>query len=190
MPLLILDLGGVLFDIEFEKTRQAMLTLPGYNGTPLTFGVEQQSDVFVAYDRGDITTAEFRIALRERYGYTCADHELDRAWCAILERGLYDDATERVRQFATQFNASRTVIFSNISELHHLDSATRCRPVFDMVDNVYLSYKIRLRKPDPEAFRYVCRNEGYDPAQTILVDDSRANCEAASALGISVLQWR
>lgn len=189
MSLLILDLGGVLFDIEFEQTRQALLALPGYNGTPLTFGVEQQSDVFVAYDRGDITTAEFRTSLRSMYGFTCSDQDLDRAWCAILHRGLFADALDRVARFKTRFNASRTVILSNISELHHLDSAQRCAPVFSAVDNVYLSYVMRLRKPDPNAFTFVCEREGFSPSAAVLVDDSSANCLAASALGIHTLWW-
>ncbi|MEY2720427.1 MAG: hypothetical protein RLZZ273_1793 [Bacteroidota bacterium] len=189
MPLLILDLGGVLFNIDFEETRRAMITLPGYNGNPLTFGVEQQSDVFVAYDRGDISTPDFRLELRSLFGFTCADDELDRAWCAILDKGLYADATNRVQRFKDQFEATRTVILSNISELHHLDSAERCTPVFEAVDKVYLSYQMHLRKPDPQAFMYVCEREGYAAKNTVLVDDSLSNCTSASALGITTLHW-
>lgn len=190
MSLLILDLGGVLYDIDFERTRRAMLDLPGYNGAPIEFGVESQSDVFIAYDRGDISTSEFRGALRGLYGFTCSNDELDRAWCAILERGLFADATERVRGFERHYNVSRTVILSNISELHYLDSAERCKPVFDLVDESYFSYLIRLRKPDPQAFLYVCAQQGYSPSETTLVDDSRSNCDAAQALGISVCWWQ
>lgn len=185
MSLLILDLGGVLFNIDFERTRDAFRQLPGYNGAPIQFGVEQQSDVFVAYDRGDITTAEFRASLRALYGFTCTDLEIDRAWCAILDKGLFPDATQRVETFKSMFNPTRTVILSNISELHHLDSVERCEPVFAMVDAVYLSYQMRLRKPDPNAFLYVCEREGYLPTQTALVDDSVANCMAASGVGVT-----
>lgn len=190
MSLLILDLGGVLFDIEFERTRQALLALPGYNGTPIDFGVEQQSEIFVSYDRGDISTTEFRLGLRSLYGFTCDDSALDRAWCSILDKGLYHDACQRVEQFKQMFKAERTVILSNISELHHHDSEVRCKPVFDLVDTVYLSYVIRLRKPDPKAFQYVCEAEGYRPERAVLVDDSASNCRAAEELGMTVLQWQ
>lgn len=190
MSLLVLDLGGVLFDIEFERTRQALLALPGYNGASIDFGVELQSDIFVAYDRGDISTAEFRAGLRSLYGFTCDDNTLDRAWCAILDKGLYGDAIERVQRFKSTYSAERTVILSNISELHHLDSAERCKPVFELVDTVYLSYVIRLRKPDPKAFQHVCEAEGYRPDHTVLIDDSTSNCRAAEQLGIAVLHWQ
>lgn len=185
MSLLILDLGGVLFNIDFERTLDAFRNLPGYNGSPIMFGVEQQSDVFVSYDRGDIATSEFRSALRMLYGFSCPDFELDRAWCAILDKGLFPDAIERVSTFKSMFNPSRTVILSNISELHHVDSADRCKPVFDLVDAVYMSYQIRLRKPDPRAFEYVCNHEGFLLTQTFLVDDSEANCIVATSIGVT-----
>jgi putative hydrolase of the HAD superfamily len=188
--LTILDLGGVLFNIDFERTRTAFRACEGYNGTPILFGVEDQDPLFVAYDRGDVSTAAFRDALRERYGFTCSDGEIDRAWNAILDAGLFPFAPDLVRSIRTRYcqgAGDRLVIFSNISELHHLNAQERCRPVFDRVDHVYLSYVERVRKPDPEAFLHVCRAEGFAPQHTRLIDDSRANCAAAAALGIDVI---
>ena len=187
--LLIIDLGGVLFDIDFEKTRAAMMGLDGYNGTPISFGVEQQDDVFVAYDRGDVSTADFRLALRDRYGFSCSDEDIDRAWCAILDKGLFPFAQDEVRRLKSTYASSpgsTTVILSNISELHYLDCEERCRPVFEMVDRVYLSYVIRRRKPDPAAFLHVIEAEGFTPSQAVLVDDSRANCDSAATLGLRI----
>lgn len=188
--LLIIDLGGVLFDIDFEKTRSALMTLEGYNGKPLTFGIEEQQEIFVEYDRGTITTPEFRAALREIYGFTCSDVDIDRAWCAILERGLYPFATDEVRHLRATYAAepgSKAVILSNISELHYLDCRERCTSVFELVDHVYLSYELGKRKPDPEAFLHVMTAEGFAPSQTVLIDDSVLNCASATSLGIQAV---
>lgn len=185
--LLIIDLGGVLFDIDFEKTRSALMDLAGYNGKPLTFGIEDQQEVFVEYDRGSISTTEFRAALRDIYGFTCHDADIDRAWCAILERGLFPFAADEVRQLRDRYASepgSVAVILSNISELHFLDARQRCAPVFELVDRVYLSYEIGTRKPDAEAFLHVINAEGFTPSQTILIDDSASNCASAASLGI------
>lgn len=190
MALVILDLGGVLFDIDFQRTRRAMMSLAGYNGRDVMFGVENQDPVFVAYDRGDLTTTAFRIRLRELYGFTCSDHEIDRAWCAILDNGLFPNATatvEHVRRTHAHRHGDRLVIFSNISELHYLDARERCAPVFNAVDHVYLSYVERVRKPDPASFLHICALEGVDPHDTMLIDDSSANCVSASALGLHAI---
>ena len=185
--LLIIDLGGVLFDIDFEKTRSALMKLEGYNGKSLTFGIEEQQEIFIEYDRGTISTARFREALRELYGFTCPDDDIDRAWCAILERGLFSFATDEVRDLRARYAAepgSAAVILSNISELHYLDARERCAPVFALVDRVYLSFEIGKRKPDPEAFLHVMQAEGFTPCQTVLVDDSASNCASATSLGM------
>jgi putative hydrolase of the HAD superfamily len=59
--------------------------------------------------------------------------------------------------------------------------------VFDAVDHVYLSYVERVRKPDPVAFLHICTAEGVHPTDTLLIDDSRANCASASALGMKTI---
>lgn len=191
MPkLIILDLGGVLFNIDFERTKRALTELPGYNGREVAFGVETQSDVFVQYDRGDLSTVEFRERMRSTYGFTCTDAEIDRAWCAILDNGLFPFAPDIVRSIRLRFAfgpADRLVIFSNISELHYLDAKDRCSPVFSLVDDVYLSYTLRLRKPDPLAFLAICEKEGMLPSQATLIDDSLANCTAAKHLGMTTI---
>jgi putative hydrolase of the HAD superfamily len=190
MALTILDLGGVLFNIDFQRTRHAMMALEGYNGRELMFGVEDQDPVFVAYDRGDISTVEFRARLRELYGFTGTDALIDRAWCAILDDGLFphaEAAVAHIRHTRVRSSDDRLVIFSNISELHYLDARDRCAPVFDAVDHVYLSYVERVRKPDPAAFLHICTVERVDPTDTLLIDDSRANCASANALGMKTI---
>lgn len=190
MALTILDLGGVLFNIDFQRTLHAMMALEGYNGRDVMFGVEDQDPIFVAYDRGDISTVEFRARLRELYGFTCTDALIDRAWCAILDNGLFthaEAAVAHIRQTRVRSSNDRLVIFSNISELHYLDARDRCAPVFDAVDYVYLSYVERVRKPDPAAFLHICTVERVDPTDTLLIDDSRANCASATALGMKTI---
>lgn len=190
MSLTILDLGGVLFNIDFQRTRNAMMSLEGYNGRDIMFGVEDQDPVFVAYDRGDLSTTEFRDRLRGLYGFTCSDVALDRAWCAILDNGLFphaEAAVAHVRVTRASGINDRLVIFSNISELHYLDARDRCARVFDAVDRVYLSFVERVRKPDPAAFLHVCDAERVTPGDTLLIDDSGANCASASALGMRVI---
>ena len=188
--LIILDLGGVLFNIDFERTKRALLELPGYNGLDVRFGVETQSDVFVDYDRGALTTSEFREKLRSMYGYVCSDEEIDRAWCAILDKGLFPFASDVVRSIRMRFASrpgDRLVIFSNISELHYLDARDRCQPVYSLVDKVYLSYTLGLRKPDPQSFLAICELEGIPASHTLLIDDSIANCTSAESLGITTI---
>ena len=53
---------------------------------------------------------------------------------------------------------------------------------------IMVSGEERLAKPDPAIFRRLIERHRLDPALTLFIDDSTANCEAAAALGLQT--WR
>lgn len=178
--LVICDLGGVLYDIDFNRTISAMQALPGYNNKPIHFGVELQDDLFVQYDRGTISSAEFRDALREKFAFSADDEAIDTAWRAVLI-GPFDFARDLVLALRS---SARVVLLSNISDLHLRKCLPECRHFFSEFDALYFSCRINKRKPAAEAFLHVCEMEGTAPERTVLIDDSISNCNAAEALGI------
>lgn len=55
---------------------------------------------------------------------------------------------------------------------------------FKLFDDVVVSARIGLTKPNPEIYRYVLKKYALDPARTLFIDDTHNNIEAALALGI------
>lgn len=53
--------------------------------------------------------------------------------------------------------------------------------VDDFFQNVFLSQKMHLEKPDPQLFREVERIAGLKPSDTLFIDDLEENCQAAKA---------
>lgn len=58
------------------------------------------------------------------------------------------------------------------------------------VDAVFSSAELGVAKPDPAAFRLVCRALGVGPADCAFVDDAPANTAAAEALGMRTHLYR
>ena len=52
-------------------------------------------------------------------------------------------------------------------------------------EKTYLSYEMRMLKPDEEIYRKVLDSSGMDAGDTLFIDDSKANCAAAERLGIT-----
>jgi putative hydrolase of the HAD superfamily len=180
--LIVLDFGNVLYSIDFTRTVRAFEALAGYNGVPIRFGVDDQDELFFRIDRGELTTVEFRAALREKFGFTCTDEEIDGAWCAILI-APFPFIEKVISDIRGRFVGARVVMLSNISELHLGQIGAR----LDVpLDDFYFSCRIGLRKPSPEVFLYVCEREGVAPNDCVLFDDSAANCAAAMQLGMKV----
>jgi len=51
----------------------------------------------------------------------------------------------------------------------------------------FFSADLGLAKPEPEFYRHVLEQTGWDPAQTLFVDDLAANVEGAARAGFQVL---
>ena len=67
------------------------------------------------------------------------------------------------------------------------DETDAGRPMDDYFDRLYFSCDLRMMKPDPAIFQYVLDAEGLDPAETLFIDDSPRNTEAAVRLGIRTM---
>ena len=55
-------------------------------------------------------------------------------------------------------------------------------------DALYLSYEIRVMKPDPAIFKMMLQAEHALPQETVFIDDSAHNVAVAANLGIHTLQ--
>ena len=59
-------------------------------------------------------------------------------------------------------------------------------PAFARLADVVVSGDERLIKPDPAIYERLCERAGMAPSELLFVDDSRANIDAAAALGFHV----
>ena len=182
--LIVCDFGGVLYHIDFERTRAALKALPGYNGAQIDFGVDKQDELFVRYDKGDISTHDFYHALRAKFGFVADDAAMNAAWCALLIES-YDFAREAALAFKS---VAPTVMLSNINSAHIGKILPECTHFLPEFAALYFSCRMHKRKPDAEAFQYVCEQNGVNPERAVLIDDSQANCDAAAWMGMQTVR--
>ena len=81
-------------------------------------------------------------------------------------------------------------LLSNTNEIHWKWACENVFPyrgfrVEDYFEKIYLSFEMKMVKPDAEIFETVLADANIDPKETFFIDDSEANCLAAQALGIS-----
>ena len=94
---------------------------------------------------------------------------------------------ELLRQLHANY---KLFLLSNTNEIHvnkiHEDLKTfHNLPSFQtLFDQVYYSYDVGLRKPDPAIFEMVLNENELDPAETLFIDDTQMHIDAAAKLGI------
>jgi 2-haloacid dehalogenase len=62
-------------------------------------------------------------------------------------------------------------------------------PFLQWFRGIVLSGELRLAKPDPEIYRYLFATYGLRPTDTVFIDDSPRNVEAAAALGMHAVRF-
>lgn len=194
--LVLLDLGNVLYRIDFARTTTALAALPGYNGMPIVCSVNTLDPLFEQYDCGLISTYEFCESIRRTFGITAHDAVIINAWNALLVEP-FDFALEmpmRIRKYISDHGhgtSVRVAVLSNISKSHlqNLEShfALLLDPQHYGVDALYYSCNMGLRKPDPEIFNALMEIENVKAYDVVFFDDSSANIAAARRLGINAV---
>lgn len=182
---IIFDLGGVILNIDYNKTIAAFEQL-GIPNFETLYTQAKQTKVFDHYETGKIDSTRFVNHLKTMLPHPISKKEIIKAWNAMLG----DLPSERLEFLSAVNTAYNTALLSNTNPLHlgffhdhlrHVHNQESLQPYFD---GVYFSSDIGFRKPNTEAFIYVCKQHDYDPSQTLFIDDSLQHVEGAQRAGL------
>ena len=186
---LIFDLGGVLLNLYVERSFAALVEL----GAPAAMLNESScllNETMQRYDRGDISTADMLAYMQSFIPRPCSEDELRRIWNLML--GDFPPAKLQCLHHLRR-QGYRVVMLSNTNDGHWGEIERKFEvaagePLAGCFDALYLSYRMRCRKPEPAIFEQLLAAEGVEPGETLFFDDSAENCEAARSLGIAAVR--
>lgn len=182
---LLFDLGGVIMDIEKERCVKAFDEL-GLKDASSYFGDYSQQGPFLALERGDISCDEFHALLRRGFDKAVSDEEMDRAFCRFLigipQHRLKELEVLRGRYKIYMLSNTNSIMWdSTIREEFEKDGRTR----EDYFDGIVTSFEANSLKPEKKIFETVVSTLGIVPEETLFLDDSQVNLDAAAALGFA-----
>jgi len=185
---IILDLGGVLLNLDYSLTKKAFADL-GVNDFDAYYTQFKASPLFDDLETGRVTNADFFDALRHRSGISLTDDQIAEAWNAML----LDFPTERLAFLEELRNRYKVFLLSNTNDIHHqafqeiFRKATGGKPLDSFFEKAYYSHLIGARKPETEAFKIIIEEQHLDPERTLFIDDTALNLEGAKALGMQTI---
>jgi putative hydrolase of the HAD superfamily len=181
----VFDYGKVLTGPQDPEAQAALLRI---TGLPLARFESLYWADRPAYDLGDLTGIAFWQKFLREAGLALGPGEVEElnAWDArfwttqnpamltwqerLMERGLL------------------TAILSNMGD-NVLENMKREFDWLLRFDVLAWSYQLHMVKPDPAIYRYVLKELGTRPEETLFLDDRPANIKAARALGILALEF-
>lgn len=192
---LIFDLGGVLLDLHVDRAFGALLAL-GADRALLTEDACLLNETMRRYDRGEVSTDEFFDYIAAHLPRQVRELPADELRARIHEiwNLMLGGCPQTKTECLVRLRAAGHKLFllSNTND-GHWDAIERefvkaCgRTPDELFDGLYLSYKMRLRKPETEIFCTLLHNEGLDAADCMFFDDLQENCDAAASLGIETV---
>lgn len=186
---ILFDLGGVIIDIDRMRAVRSLERL-GMADAGSYLGDYGQKGPFAELEGGLIDAGEFHRDVRAIIGdESITDGQIDRAFNAFLV-GVPAERLRWLRELRQRYGI---YLLSNTNEVmwaERIPSFFRAegRCMADYFDGMVTSFEARSMKPSAEIFRYTEKQLGIRPEQTMFLDDSAANVEAARALGFHSLQ--
>ena len=182
---IIFDLGGVILDID-EKVVFNELEKLGINISQLSHS-EELKQILSKFDTGIYTAPTFRKKLKELFHLDkMTDQKFDELWNAML----FDIPQERMDAIEQVKKHYKIFLMSNTNEIHYdlyvrdLQLRFGYKEFDDLFDKTYMSFAEHLEKPDPRFFELIIDHEQLKPEDTLFIDDTPKNTEAARKLGI------
>ena len=181
---IIFDLGGVILDIDPERTRKSFLKII----TPEQVDKAFTSKILYDFETGNITAQQLRSQLEVLLQTNFDKTKFNRAWNAML----LDYKPKRIERIQWLKRSHKLFLLSNTNELHYSCFSDKLINEYgvsfnNLFSKVYLSHKMGLVKPNLEIYRQVLIEQNLIPEKTLFIEDTKENALAAKKLGIEIL---
>lgn len=183
------DFGGVIFNLDYEGAVESFKRI-GLADADQRLDRYHQRGIFEELESGRIKPDAFRKELSRMCHRELTHDEVLSAWLGYVG-GPVDlsrlDAIDELRR-----RGYRTFLLSNTNPYvqQWAESPAFCaygRPLSSFMDKCYTSYEVGIMKPAEGIFRHMLTDAAILPSETLFLDDSAANVEAAARLGIHTL---
>lgn len=185
----IFDLGGVVIDLDRNRAIHALEDL-GIQDASRLLGDYEQKGVFLDLETGKKSCAEVYDELLEITPKTVGATQIRDAFEEFL-LGIPRERLEAIRLLREK--GYKLYVLSNTNPImynHWIDNAFRQEglSINDYFDGIVVSFQERTCKPDPEIFKRLVNRYHLNPEETIMLDDSEANCQGARSIGLKAIQ--
>lgn len=186
---IVFDFGNVIINIDIEKTVLAFSKLT-FKSPARIKQLFAEGEVFKKYETGFYSDDEFRDVIRQILSYPLNDQEIDQAWNALL----LDVPRKRLDFLETLKMKYPIYLLSNTNNIHIEQCKHYFRNTFGIANfetifnEVFLSYKMGLWKPEYKIYDTVINKIGFKPEEILFLDDNQDNIDAASDMGIKCIK--
>jgi putative hydrolase of the HAD superfamily len=177
---IIFDFGDVFINLDKQAT------VDGLKKLGLTEWNEDLNNLNIQFETGKITRDNFLQGLQKHIPHASTT-EIEDAWNAIL----LDFPLYRLEFLQMLSKKYKLFLLSNTDAIHiekfeQKSGTTFYSDFYQCFEQVYFSFEIEMRKPNPEIYNYVLNKHELQAKRTLFIDDKKENTDAAAEIGLHV----
>lgn len=180
----IFDMGGVIVDVHRDRAVQHFQAI-GVDDADKLIDAYHHKGIYIEFENGSIDTDEFCRLLCEHTGKNIPREAIINAWKSIINL----PPAYKLEYLQELRKTHRVFLLTNNNPIL-MDWA--CAPGFtssgnslaDYFDKLYISYQMKCTKPDLKIYQMMMEDAGMNPAESLFIDDSEQNINAAKACGM------
>lgn len=182
---IVLDFGGVLYDIDYDAPARAFTAL-GMQNFKEIYSQASQSDLFDRLEVGTISNDDFLAELHTHTPTGTTPEQVLHAWNVIL-LGIPKHRIAFVHSLRKRY---RTFLLSNTNAIHvdeferDIDATMGLGYFKAAFEAIHYSNVLGRKKPYPETYLHVCSLHGLTPGRTLFIDDSIQHVKGALDAGL------
>ncbi len=181
---IIFDLGGVLLNIDYNKTLQAFKEL-GYNDFEEMYNQYSADALFEQLETGNITNDEFYNKILKGREESVNKDQVTLAWNTLL-LDFRLSTIDFLKELSKKYNL---YLLSNTNAIHLeafrkiFTEQTGYADLDVFFKKAYYSNLVHLRKPNKNIFKFVLADARIWPEESLFIDDSYNNIDTAREMG-------
>lgn len=188
---IIFDLGGVLLQLDMERTKVAFQALAGGKKEfeNLSERLNNQR-VFEDFEVNKIDEKTFVETFKQHATHTLSTNQIETAWNAML---LHFPLQSLKLLEELKAKGFRIFLLSNTNSIHlrafreNLLAEHGIHNFDAFFEKAYYSHLIELRKPHAEAFQFILDDANLLAKETLFIDDNAPNLVGARQVGMHTL---
>ena len=179
----LFDLGKVILDFDFTPAFRRLSSASPFSPKDIE-NYFLRSGLEVLYDGGKISSVEFYRQVKNELRHGLSYTEFKKAWNRVFTPN--PGILRLIRKLKPHY---RLVLISNTNAMHYEYIRSKYR-VLSHFDRNILSFKEKVRKPDPRIYRKAIKACQAKAWEIFYIDDRRDLTEAAAAMGFHTFTYK
>ena len=181
---IVFDFGGVVTVSSRERAVKAFESI-GVRDADTLLSAHHQQGMFADVESGKVSADEFCQWLGSHCGRNITFDDVVKGWTGYV----VDVPRERLDMLRMAKERFNVYILTNtnpfmMSWARSTAFTPEGLPLDHFCHKIYASYEIGLLQPDLRIYHHLLDDAGITPSETLFVDDSLVNVQAAESLGM------